>query len=170
MAAELGWALSKPASVSQHNISCTLKITCPCPQGDTGAEEQCVSPPCAAPRCRVLGYHPGAVLSITRVVPRHRDPAKGAAAQRRGCSADPEPWSPRKGTGGGLLQLFEPSSVPSEEQLPRAARQRWDLFIVGANCSCEMYLQKRLFVQSAADKQTPVLPGTLCNRWGLGTL
>lgn len=60
--------------------------------------------------------------------------------------------------------------MPAEEQLPQSAPQRWDLFIVGANCSCEMYLQKKLFVQRVVDKQTPVLPGTLCNQRGLGIL
>lgn len=81
----------------------------------------------------------------------------------------PQAWGPPR-KAAGRAELFELSLVPGEGQLPPSAGQSWDLCVVGANCSCEMYLQKRLFVQSAADKQTPVLPGTLCNRWGLGTL
>lgn len=81
-----------------------------------------------------------------------------------------DPWSPQEGSRLGRADCLSSSLVPAKEQLPRSAPQRRDLFIVGANCSCEMYLQRRLFVQRGIDKQTPVLPGTLCNQRGLGVL
>lgn len=106
---------------------------------------------CAAPGCSVLGYQSAAVTRVAKAP----SPSQKGWSRKEGMLC-----RPRAGKAAGRVEQAELSSVPGEEQLPRTI----------PNCSCEMYLQKRLFVQSTADKQTPVLPGTLCNRWGLGTL
>lgn len=38
---------------------------------------------------------------VTRVMPRHRVPAKRAGGERRGCFADPDLWSPWEGSRQG---------------------------------------------------------------------
>lgn len=107
---------------------------------------------------------------ITGVVPRHRDPAKRAGAERRGCFADPEPWSPREGSRWGIASCLSPRRCPVKSSLPeRLGRDGTSLLsgliahvrcIYRSDCLCRAQQTNRLLFC-----QAPFVIGG-----GLGTL
>jgi len=87
----------EPASISQHNLSCGLKITSPCPQGITGAAEPGMSLPCTAPRSALALSVAGGCLEsagIACVTRRHRAlEQKGDIFQTRGLPRRAAGWA-----------------------------------------------------------------------------